>query len=589
MPFFTFPFAFAGVAAVAGLVAVYWLRNRSRRRVVSSLMLWTDQKRPHQGGRIVQWMQAPLLFFLELVAIALLILAAAGPMLRAAAAKPIIVVLDDSYSMRAGGENSPREQARKAVVEMFRRDKYVGRFILAGRRPQLLGRAARSAGQAEDILKQWTCTASRSDLQQAITLAGELTGRRGRILVLGDHRPPMEMDRGRIEWHGFGRPRANFAFVNAVCADHDGRQRVLLEIANLSDTAAATTLTISGGPLATPQPQRLSMAAGATERVVFELPTTKAALTATLSDDALEIDNSVTLLPQQARPVRVAVQLATNQLRSIVQKALAATKLSEAAGRSPQLLITDRPAPAAQGPDHCWRLELLADGTNEQSAAYAGPFVLDRSHPLTEGLSLAGVIWAADPNRQPAGRPVIMAGNVVLLADAEHLEGRHDLRMQFQHQLSTLHDSAAWPIFFHNLLRWRASAAPGVVRPNVRLGWQASLVLPGGITEVKLTRPGEKARTVAVHDRRLTVEADRVGVYHIAAEDGQNFSFACNAISREESDLAGATSGVWGDWDESDTFGHEYVSIAFAAALLAMAALIAHQVLLARIGGGPRP
>ena len=92
----------SGPVGAAALVAVYWLRNRSRRVVVSSLVFWSDVRRPRRGGLILQRLQTPLCFFLELLAIALLVAAAAGPaILSREIVRPLVVVLDDSYSMLA--------------------------------------------------------------------------------------------------------------------------------------------------------------------------------------------------------------------------------------------------------------------------------------------------------------------------------------------------------------------------------------------------------------------------------------------------------------------------------------------------------
>src|SRR5882672_5647578 len=115
MPVFTFTFAFIGLLAAPALVAIYWLRSRSRDRRVSSLLLWLDERRIWKGGRFIHRLQTPLLFFLELLAILLLVTAAAGPMMRAGeSGRPLAVVLDDSFSMLAGaGKEDTAGSARE--------------------------------------------------------------------------------------------------------------------------------------------------------------------------------------------------------------------------------------------------------------------------------------------------------------------------------------------------------------------------------------------------------------------------------------------------------------------------------------------
>ncbi len=111
LPLFTTPMAFWGLLALPVLVGIYWLRTRHRRYPVSSLMLWLDPQESRQGGTRIDRLRTPLLFFLELIALTLLALAAADPHLPLReSVRPLIVILDDSFSMQAGGERLPRRR-----------------------------------------------------------------------------------------------------------------------------------------------------------------------------------------------------------------------------------------------------------------------------------------------------------------------------------------------------------------------------------------------------------------------------------------------------------------------------------------------
>jgi hypothetical protein len=102
IPFLTYPLALIAMASLPALAAIYILRNRFRRRQVSSLMLWRFRIQSKEGGARIHRLQLPLIFFLELLALLLLVTAAAGPHWKLPqATRPLIVVLDDSFSMRA--------------------------------------------------------------------------------------------------------------------------------------------------------------------------------------------------------------------------------------------------------------------------------------------------------------------------------------------------------------------------------------------------------------------------------------------------------------------------------------------------------
>src|SRR5262245_27731144 len=141
LPLLLYPLALVGLVAVPALVAIYLFRNRYRRHPVSSLMLWLDTREARQGGPRLRKLQLPLLFLFELLAILLLVLAATDPHLRlTTGARPLVVVLDDSFSMGAGGEDSPRARAIEALKEEIdNQAPYSIRFVLAGERPQVLG------------------------------------------------------------------------------------------------------------------------------------------------------------------------------------------------------------------------------------------------------------------------------------------------------------------------------------------------------------------------------------------------------------------------------------------------------------------
>src|SRR5436853_7801263 len=122
IPFLTYPLAMLALASLPALAAIYILRNRFRRRQVSSLMLWQFRIQSKEGGSRVHRLQLPLLFFLELLALLLLVTAATGPHWKLAqATRPLVVVLDDSFSMRAVSDGvSARERARQALQKSFR-------------------------------------------------------------------------------------------------------------------------------------------------------------------------------------------------------------------------------------------------------------------------------------------------------------------------------------------------------------------------------------------------------------------------------------------------------------------------------------
>jgi hypothetical protein len=595
LPVFTFPLALLGLLGVPVLVGIYWFRNRHRRYPVSSLMLWLDPNQSRAGGTRLHKLQTPLLFFLELLALVLLVLAAAGPHVRAAQrARPLVVVLDDSFSMLAGGQDSARSRAVAAIAEEVRHGgRPAVRFVLAGDRPVTLGEPVHSEGQATDLLKEWKCRSSTARLAEAVSLASELGGEWALLLVVTDHAPDPAPEKGRLQWWAFGRPLPNVAIVNAARGARDGPDRCLFEVANLSADARAATLTIeTDDPPRELQRSRLNLEAGETRRIVLQLKASTGVVRARLDDDDLAIDNQAVLLPAAPKAARVDVRIADEKLRPLVQRALQATRVVAGSGDpattreadKPDIVFTDGDD-ALKGTD-AWVMRFRVE---KEAEAYVGPFVLDRAHPLAEGLGLQAVVWGAGKTDQFPGAPVVMAGNVPLLTDAEGAAGRHELRLRLRPDLSTLQDSPDWPILFWNLVQWHGSLQPGLSRPNLRLGEDALLTLATPRESVQVVGPDGKPRTALVRDKRVVLRGEEVGLYEVTVpgEEGK-YQFAVNALSREESDLSGCVTSRWGDWLDETSLRLEYQPVDWILLLLALAVVSLHLFLVAREAGSVR-
>src|ERR1043166_4312997 len=139
LPFLTYPLALAALASLPALAAIYILRHRFRRRRVASLMLWRFQVQSKEGGARVHRLQLPLLFFIELLALLLLVVAATGPHWKLPrSTRPLVIVLDDSFSMRAAdGGVTARQRAREYLQQLYGfQPPPSTRLLLAGAEPR---------------------------------------------------------------------------------------------------------------------------------------------------------------------------------------------------------------------------------------------------------------------------------------------------------------------------------------------------------------------------------------------------------------------------------------------------------------------
>ena len=575
IPLLTYPLAMIALATVPALAAIYILRNRFRRRQVSSLVLWQFHDQSKSGGAKIRRIQLPLLFFLELLTLFLLVAAACGPRWKLPqSSRPLIVVLNDSFSMRATENGvSTQARARQFLESLFHRQPPpVTRLILAGTDPRSLGSAVKNWSEVSDLLGQWQCWSPNAAMDPALTLAAELGRGEANILVLTDHQPPDEkISNPRLEWHAFGQPLDNFAIINASRTAFGSEDRCLLEIANYSGEPRATQLLLQTGSNIV-QSSMISLAPHGSQRMVFNIPSTAPALHASLPPDALDADNQVELLPPIRKRVRVLVALTNQDLASLADRAMDATGFRAAISQNPDLVIQSSDLPVGS---NAWSMVWSASAATN---AYTGPFVVDSSHPLATGLALNGVIWAgAAATNMPGNVPVVLAGNVPLLSEREDILARRHITLNLNPQFSTVQNTPDWPILFWDILSWRVTEMPGLKENNARLGTEVVLKGDGG--PVTITSPdGKKSLFPKVSDE-LSIETPVPGTYSVTMGNSTD-QFSVNALAADASDLSASTTGQWGRWSDDAAQRFEEASATWILGLLALAFLATHLWLL---------
>ena len=582
----TAPWALLGLIAVPIVFGIYFFRTRSRRREVSSLFLWVDRNQARQGGRRIQRLQLPLLIFLELLALILLAVAAARPMIRIESlGRPTAIILDASYSMTAGTDvDTVRQRALDDLYRMFSGQLgsqpigFPAQFIVAGVKPQLLPGRARNAAEAREILESWTCDAPSADLDAAVSLASNITTPGTKILVVTDRSPKGEIAEGRVLWKSYGRKLDNFAIIHASRVYQDGRDRLLLEIANLSDTPQPLKMSIVD-----PRRQRVifqdqrSLEAGETHLIRTGLPAEVETLEVRLDDDALAVDNHLTILPPSRRPVRVKLGGLPADLSSKVRKAVEATGMATIVEDRPEIVfgsVTETEASA--GAAAPWQVHFITESDAEKVKAFIGPFVLDHGSPLTTGLSLDGVVWSAGENAENDGLPIISAGDVPLLSEIRRRTGARILTFRYNDRLSTLSTGPAWPILVWNILKYRAAQTVGFSSNNLKLGTEAEFVAAEGDTTLEVVSPKGETQKLTITAGSVRIPADQVGVYRTKTESG-NYDFAVGTLSVEESNLLQAETVTVGNWFDEETLRNDFHSVVWGLLLATLTVLTIHH------------
>ena len=581
----SFPLAIWALVAIPILIGIYLLKNRFRKHTVSSLILWMNQRQTKQGGIIFEKISAPLLFIIELLTIIMLILAATAPLLRAMTQRSdYIVILDNSYSMLCETTSTPKERAMNDIIRTLNESgEFNAIFILASRKPTILASDVRSIERVKDLLKGWDCRCESSQLEAAVSFANELSNK-ARVLLVTDHQTQMVIPNGAFECRAYGESAGNVAFVNATLSNNSNSYRCLLSIANLCDEAIETNLHISTLETGkTILDKEIALKPKETYRLIFEPLAANLPLIAKLPNDSLAIDNEVVLFPEPKKKARIAVQLKDEVLRESVNKAISGNSNVSFSKTSPHLLITDSQEFYDVG-NNCWILRIHSD---EDAQAYLGPFVMDNSHPLTEGLGLDGLIWAGQTDFTNSMRPLITAGNVPLLLVGDRVSGVNEIVLNLNAKISTVTRSPNWPIFLYNLVNWRIAGMPGLEKTNYIAGVPVRYSPQNISGSIKLISSQNKIHSIPTAQEQVVIELNETGI-HTIVEDDVEHEFVVNMTSYRESDITKATSQKWGQWDEAKLFWWEYRPLDWLFLLIALGLLVLHRFITSRQLEGAR-
>ncbi len=567
----------AGLLAVGCLIAIYILHKKSTIISVSSLMLWQDKGIPPESGKNISRILTPLLFFIELFILLLLIIAAADPLIRSSDSMSIVAVLDDSYSMLANNA-APRESAKKDLRNLLEEaDNFKLRLIIAGKKPYIIDKPVRKIAELDKTLQNfWECRSPSTDINRALTLAGDIAGDTARILVLTDRKIERLSSKGQIEFWAYGTDYSNTAFINAGRKRIDGVDRCFTVISNFSDKIIETVLSVkTTDDSQTVLSKSIELGPLQKERITFTAPEGKT-VKAEIEEDSLEIDNRILLVPDYEETIRLKIDFSSKSLKGAVSRAIDAIPGTKVTDVDPHIIFSDRHRQKVnKNTRNGWAVKFIEE---KNPVSYIGPYILDRSHPITNGLSLKGVIWSRHRPAGAPGVPVIAAGNVPLIIDKKINSGLHEIIIYLNQRYSNLTESPNWPILFWNIVQWRRTAVSGMARSNVLIGMDAIFNVEGDVEKVVFINPDNEKNYLTVKDNSVSFNPSLPGIYQIEIKN-KKYLIAANSMDSIESDLSKAESGKWGEWHLGSFFHWEYKGVAWLFLLFSLLLLAIHRYL----------
>lgn len=532
---FLAPWALVWLGSIPVLLWLWRLSSTQRQVRVASLIPFERllKRAPKRRTRLI----VTLLFWLQLAALLGLILAVSRPVAFQRRANTLLVILDTSASMEAGGAF---DQARAAVLTRVARKAPADQVFVMTTSPvvPLTPHPTSDTVAVTRLVQALRPTHLGGNLSTTAHIGRVLLGREpDETLVVTDETRPDVLPDG-VRWVTVDRAAPNVAIVGLetagpLCAAAESS--VAVTIQNFSDAGTTTAVSASQGA------RRLAEASaelGPRERrsLSLALPGNTAGqieVALTARGDGLAADNRAWLTLQRAEALPIAVRSSSPAITRTLSRWLGACEAlawsaAEGARTEGALVITDGIVP----PDAAAALIVSppADGSPVLSH-----WVVSSGHPI--GSYLAPVEAVAAPlnlaaEGVAAGVPVVAAlvqGRKVPVVIAEERQGRRTVTMR----LDPAAADGSTPVLlaFFNSLRWLMgrSEAPVVGEPLAIHGFS-----PG---HVAVRRPDGSTDSVEVSGGALMYDgATLAGVYRFE-QGSRRVSAAVNVFDPLESNL----------------------------------------------------
>ncbi len=561
------PLALLGAAILGPLIiAMYLLKLRREERTVSSTFLWQRMVRDVEANAPWQRLRRNWLLLLQLLILALLVLALARPFVftEGISGRNLVIILDRSASMGAVDDGVRRLDAAKArAIQLIDQLPDGGRATIIALGGLMEVPASATTDQRElraAINAIELSLGGTSDLAQPLTLASALVARteQSEVAIISEGNvtvpPDLEVP-ALVSFFPIGTRQDNVAISAMVLQPGVGSQTLFVQATNYDPSTAVSRRidvfldgTLFNAYNVTLQPT--------SERsIVVEVPPDVQLAEARLSgEDGLPLDDRAWAVSRVGNATNVRIVGPGNRFLTTALGLLpgvqvttvptTTTTFDETTAQVP-ITILDRTVPATLPPGN---LLFIAPPRSTEFFSVTGvlefpavqPVVGDE--PLLRNLSLSDVSVLEAVRIVPGtwARVIVDSDGAPLLVAGER-DGRRVVVLAFDLLKSDLPLQVAFPLLMANIVNFLAPGT-GVESGVVAPGEPITLQLDPAITQVRLTMPDGTVVTPPINNNLLTfADTNDLGVYALELLRGTEVvaeqRFAVNLFNPNESQI----------------------------------------------------
>jgi von Willebrand factor type A domain/Aerotolerance regulator N-terminal len=565
---FLAPLAFAFAASIPVVIVFYLLKRKRVVKLVSSTLLWQRFLADTQASAPFQKLRKNWLLYLQILLLALAVLALTRPFFKTTA-KPAqlrVVILDGSASMEATDESPSRfEKARaealKWVDSLEPGDQMV--VLLAGANTEVKQSATSEKAALRRALQACKASDSPTRLVPALKMAESLVrDRRGAEVHLfsdgavGDL-SEFENKALPLIYHKIGERADNLGItaLDVRANPEDATQRAIYaNVANFSSNTMSSDLELyfrskSAGSRSLLDTRPLTIPGGQASPQVFKAAQAKdGVFTVRLTGkDDLAADNEASIVSLLPKPAKVLLVTPGNRLLEKAFRAVPNVQLSVAndltdGGAGFDFVVLDGVRPTTWPKGNVLAFHVVNTNWVEDVVPVDGPVIVDwkSTHPLlryagfdnvqiAQSLTARAPMWAVAILESPQA-PLILAGDLgrqrIVWVGFDPLESNWPLRVSF-------------PIFIANAVDWLNPANAKNAQLLVKAGdpFRLALAEPVKNAEVKLPDGSTKQLLVDPTANEIVFgDTGKEGVYRLRAGTNE-VTFAADLLDSAESNI----------------------------------------------------
>ncbi len=561
---FLAPSAFAFAAALPVVVVFYLLKRKRVVRLVSSTLLWQKFLAETQASAPFQKLRKNWLLLLQIILLALAVLALTRPYFKTLAtpAQLRVVILDGSASMEATDESPSRfEKARaealKWVDGLKPGDQMV--VLLAGANTEVKQSATSEKAALRRALESCAASDSPTRLVPALKMAESLVrDRRGaEVHLFSDGAVPdlseFENKALPLVYHRIGR-RADNIGITALDAranpENAAQRAIYANVANFSSNRVETELELRlDDRLLETRPLRVEAGQNAPQVFLASQPRDGVFTVKLTGQDDLAADNQASIVSLLPKPVHVLLVTRGNRLLEKALRSVANVELAVASDLTDKaeafdFVVLDAVTPTVWPKGNVLAIRVAEPTWFGEVTAVEGPAIVDwkATHPLlryagfddvqiAQSLTAKAPAWAVPLLEAPQG-PLILAGELgrqrMVWVGFDPLDSTWPLRWSFV-------------AFIQNTVDWLnpASARAGQLLVKAGDPFRLALIPQSGMKSAQVTMPDGATKSLAVDAGANEIvfgDTAKVGTYHLRA--GTNDTVFCvNLLDAAESNI----------------------------------------------------